>query len=60
MATDTERLDWLIAHNHMHISGNNERGWMIMDQSEGLTFVVRNATTSRYAIDVAMDKEKKA
>lgn len=55
--TDTERLDWLLDRRNsmLKVQGTDERGWSVLDQSNGLTFVARGLPTSRAAIDTAMD-----
>ncbi len=57
---DAERLDWVLAHRNHRVQGNDARGWYVMDCSNGLTFVVRDAKTSRLAIDAAMQSAKEA
>jgi len=50
---DGQRLDFIVARPHLRIAGSNDRGWSVMDCSNGLTFVVRNQPTFRAAIDAA-------
>lgn len=55
---DTARLEWLVIGTGKklaaHISGSDQRGWAVMDCSDGLTFLSRNRPTWRDAIDEAM------
>ena len=54
LSLDRERLAWIIENRHMRVQGTDERGWCVMDCSNGLTFVVNNAKTYDDAIDQAM------
>ncbi len=59
MTNDTQRLNWLLAHRFLRVQGTDERGWCVLDCSNGLTFVVQHANTAREAIDQAMELEPK-
>lgn len=51
---DAERLDWVIRNPIFRVIGrDNEHGWSVMNQSNGLSFVVRGLPTYRDAIDTA-------
>lgn len=52
---DAERLDWVLANRHLRVQGNDENGWCVLDCSDGLTFMVKDAATAREAIDAAID-----
>lgn len=57
MARDAGRLDWLVKERNIRIQGSDERGWVALDCSNGLTFIAGRTTqlrTSREAIDAAM------
>jgi hypothetical protein len=56
LAAEQSRLDWLLARSHMSVHGSEKRGWVVCDQSNGLTIAGRGKT-GREAIDNAM-KEK--
>jgi hypothetical protein len=58
LRADAERLDWILANRHLRAQGNDENGWCVLDCSDGLTFVVKDAATAREAIDAAIEKEK--
>lgn len=57
---DSARLDIMIANEgHWHITqGRTTSKWSIMDCSNGLTFLVREANTSREAIDAAIAQQE--
>lgn len=57
LAAEEARLDWLLARSHMSVHGSDQRGWVVCDQSNGLTIAGRGKT-GREAIDDAI-KEKK-
>lgn len=58
--TDTERLEWLVTgtgkQRAARVQGNDDRGWCVLDCSDGLTFMARGHKTFREAIDAAMEK----
>lgn len=54
---DSARLDWVLKNKKYRFIGDDKSGWCILDTNDGLTFVVRNATTARNAIDLAMAAE---
>lgn len=60
---DTARLEWLVIGGgkkiHAHIAGSDEKGWAVMDCSNGLTFVARGQKTFREAIDAAITNGEK-
>jgi hypothetical protein len=56
MRTDTEMLEWFVRHRMFGISGSDEKGWIVYDQSNGLTFISARRDTFREAINEAMDK----
>jgi hypothetical protein len=51
-----DRLAWIIENKALRVQGTDERGWSIMDCSDGLTFLVRHAKTYEEAIDEGMKK----
>ena len=52
---DSLRLEFLVSHSHIGIYGNDERGWVVWDQGNGLIIAGRG-NTARAAIDAAMSK----
>ena len=52
-ADDAERLDWVVRNRMFLVMGSDERGWAVMDQSNGLSIVTRGHKTYRGAIDAA-------
>lgn len=57
-ADDMERLDWLVRNRAYMVMGDDQRGWMVMDQSNGLSILTRDHKTYRGAIDAARIKLK--
>ncbi len=55
---DTRLLDWLLTHSHMSVHGNDERGWVVCNQSNGLTIAGRGKT-ARAALRAAIAAEQK-
>lgn len=57
---DSARLDWLVIGGGeriaANIKGSDERGWAVMDCSNGLIFAARGQKTFREAIDAAREK----
>jgi hypothetical protein len=53
LTADADRLEWITENDHMHVMGNDERGWSVADCSNGLTFAARGYKTMREAIDHA-------
>lgn len=51
---DAERLDYVLTNRNHRVQGSDAKGWCVLDCSNGLTFIVRNAQTARAAIDAAM------
>lgn len=56
--TDTEMLDWLLAHPHVRVRGSLTTGFVVMDCSDGLTILAECEESPRSAIAAAMNKEK--
>ena len=54
---DAERLNALINNSHWTIMGSDEKGYLVWDQSDGLT-AAGGGKTAREAIDKAMEKSK--
>jgi hypothetical protein len=52
-ALDAARLDWVLSNRNHRVQGSDTKGWCVLDCSNGLTFVVRDADTARQAIDKA-------
>jgi hypothetical protein len=57
MFTDGQMLDWVLVHSAYRVMGSDERGWVVMDNSNGLTFITDRHSTSREAIHAAMIKK---
>lgn len=53
-AKDSERLDWVIANRLYRVQGSDKTGWCVLDCSNGLEFLVKDARTHREAIDAAI------
>lgn len=49
-----DRLAWIIENRHLRVQGTDERGWSVLDCSNGLTFLVEKADSYVEAIDEAM------
>lgn len=52
---DSVRLAWVIENSMVRVQGSDERGWMVLDCSNGLTFLTKEKHKSyNEAIDEAM------
>ena len=49
---DSDRLGWYVKNSHMKVMGNEERGYVVWDQSNGLT-KAGQGKTFREAIDAS-------
>ena len=54
---DSDQLNALINNSHWTIMGSDEKGYLVWDQSDGLT-AAGGGKTAREAIDKAMEKSK--
>ena len=51
---DSQRLEWVLTHRTYRVQGSDERGWFVLDNSNGLTFLTEKHPTYRAAIDAAI------
>ena len=55
---DARRLDWVLSDGErgqaVRVQGSVERGWSVIDMSDGLVFLSRGCASPRAAIDSAM------